>query len=257
MRFCLNGPLRHGLLNGDPHPGNCLVCPDGRVAFVDFGFAKRLTRDDVRQLVATTRATHAGDAQALLAVVAELGALPPDPALAEPFLRRYQGIFGWLLAPGAHAVDPRDTAAMMREYHGLRGTDGFEELVLPAEHFVLIRAVFLLLGLLGQLGARNPWLDIAVGVALRRGAGDRARAPGGRVLRRPRAHPERGGGMSPAPFVVPPAIAALGPEAAAAALRLVEEAERRQDREAAAALDTALAIVPWPARGVVKKVLLG
>ena len=51
----------------------------------------------MRQLVDTTRATYHGDAQALLDVVAELGALPPDPALAEPFLENYDAIFGWLL----------------------------------------------------------------------------------------------------------------------------------------------------------------
>jgi hypothetical protein len=33
-------------------------------------------------------------------------------------------------------------------------------MVLPAEHFVLMRAVMLLIGLLGQLGATNTWLDI-------------------------------------------------------------------------------------------------
>ena len=97
VRFYINGPLRHRLLNGDPHPGNSLFLADGRVAFIDFGFFKHLGDADVRQLIASTRATYEGDAQALLEVVAELGALPPDPALAEPFLESYEAIFGWLM----------------------------------------------------------------------------------------------------------------------------------------------------------------
>ena len=161
IRFYLNGPLRHRLLNGDPHPGNALFLPDGRVAFVDFGFFRRLTDADVDQLVATTRATYEGDAQKLLDVVVGLGSLPPDPALAEPFLDSYRAIFGWLLVDHPTTVDASNTAAMMRRYTELRRAEGFDGLTLPAEHFVLMRAVFLLIGLLGQLRANGTWFDLA------------------------------------------------------------------------------------------------
>jgi predicted unusual protein kinase regulating ubiquinone biosynthesis (AarF/ABC1/UbiB family) len=161
VRFYLNGPMRHRLLNGDPHPGNALFLDDGRVAFVDFGFFKRLRDADVGQLVAITQATYADDAQRLLDVVAGLGALPPDPTLAEPFLDSYKAIFGWLLVDHPTTVDPASTAEMMRRYEALRSADGFGGLTLPAEHFVLMRAVFLLIGLLGQLRARGTWLDVA------------------------------------------------------------------------------------------------
>ncbi len=56
---------------------------------------------------------------------------------------------------------------------------------------------------------------------------------------------------------LPPGIQALGPEAVARLQTLVEQAERRQADEAEAALQTALQLVPWPVRGVVRKVLLG
>jgi len=161
MRFYLNGPLRHRLLNGDPHPGNSLFLPDGRIAFLDFGFFKHLTDEDVRQLVASTRATVEADAQALLEVVADLCGLPPDPALAGPFLEHYQAIFGWLLVDERQALDPSDTARMMEAYTSMRELEGFDGMELPAEHFVLLRAIFLLVGLLGQLGSEGKWIDIA------------------------------------------------------------------------------------------------
>jgi predicted unusual protein kinase regulating ubiquinone biosynthesis (AarF/ABC1/UbiB family) len=161
VRFYLNGPMRHRLLNGDPHPGNSLFLDDGRVAFLDFGFFKHLTDADVSQLLASTRATYDRDAQALLDVVAGLGALPPDPALAAPFLENYEAIFGWLMVDEPLTADPRATADMMRRYTQMRGDDGFSGLTLPAEHFVLMRSVFLLIGLLGQLQATNTWLDLA------------------------------------------------------------------------------------------------
>jgi predicted unusual protein kinase regulating ubiquinone biosynthesis (AarF/ABC1/UbiB family) len=161
VRFYLNGPLRHRLLNGDPHPGNTLFLPDGRVAFLDFGFFKHLGDQDVGQLLASTRATYAGDADALLAVVCELGALPADPQLAAPFLENYQAIFGWLMAEESLRIDASQTADMMRRYTSMRGDDAFAKLTLPAEHFVLIRSVMLLIGLLGQLRATGTWLDVA------------------------------------------------------------------------------------------------
>ena len=161
IRFYINGPLRHRLLNGDPHPGNSLFLDDGRVAFLDFGFFKTLSNDEVAQLMASTRATYEGDAQALFDVISGLGALPPDPALAEPFLESYQAIFGWLLVDRSSTVDGSATGAMMRAYTKMRSTGQFESLMLPAEHFVMMRAVMLLIGLLGQLRATGTWLDVA------------------------------------------------------------------------------------------------
>jgi predicted unusual protein kinase regulating ubiquinone biosynthesis (AarF/ABC1/UbiB family) len=161
IRFYINGPLRHRLLNGDPHPGNSLFLDDGRVAFLDFGFFKHLSDPEVAQLIASTRATYEHDAAALFDVIAGLGALPPDPRLAEPFLENYQTIFGWLLVEEPVTVDGAVTGAMMRSYNAMRRADGFNQLTLPAEHFVLMRAVMLLIGLLGQLQATGSWLDVA------------------------------------------------------------------------------------------------
>jgi predicted unusual protein kinase regulating ubiquinone biosynthesis (AarF/ABC1/UbiB family) len=40
--------VTHGLVHGDPHPGNFLVCPDGRLAVLDFGAVKQLSPRFVR-----------------------------------------------------------------------------------------------------------------------------------------------------------------------------------------------------------------
>jgi predicted unusual protein kinase regulating ubiquinone biosynthesis (AarF/ABC1/UbiB family) len=161
IRFYMNGPLRHRLLNGDPHPGNSLFMPDGRVAFLDFGFFKTMSEAEVQQLMASTRATYEHDAQALFKVIGPLGQLPDDPALAEPFYENYWSIFGWLLTDQVVKVDGSATGAMMRSYNRLRKAEDFKSLMLPAEHFVLMRAVMLLIGLLGGLQAEGNWLDVA------------------------------------------------------------------------------------------------
>jgi predicted unusual protein kinase regulating ubiquinone biosynthesis (AarF/ABC1/UbiB family) len=161
IRFYINGPLRHRLLNGDPHPGNSLFLDDGRVVFVDFGFFKHLSNPEVAQLIASTRATYEEDAEALFAVITGLGALPADSGLAQPFLDNYRTIFGWLLIDEPVTIDGSVTGAMMRSYNEMRSAKGFKSLILPAEHFVLMRAVMLLIGLLGQLQATGTWLDVA------------------------------------------------------------------------------------------------
>ncbi len=161
VRFYLNGPMRHRLLNGDPHPGNTLFLDDGRVAFLDFGFAKKLPDAEVEQMVDSTIATHAGDPGALLEVVARAGALPQNPALAPLLYESYNAVFGWLMVDEPLQIESAKTAEMMGVYTELRNADGFEDLVLPAEHFVLLRGVMLVLGVLGQLEATNNWLDIA------------------------------------------------------------------------------------------------
>ena len=163
------------------------------MAFIDFGFFKRLTDTDIRQLVSSTQATYERDARKLYAVIAELGALPDDERLAEPFLESYTAIFGWLLSQERITLDASMTAAMMRSYTRMRRLDGFDSLTLPAEHFVLMRGVMLLIGLVGQLQAERHVPRHRARVAARRRACDRARPAGGRVLRRPLRLPHDGG----------------------------------------------------------------
>jgi predicted unusual protein kinase regulating ubiquinone biosynthesis (AarF/ABC1/UbiB family) len=159
-RFYVNGPLRHRLLNGDPHPGNSLFMADGRVSFLDFGFFKRLTDTEVRQIVATDLATYNKDGAALMQQIADMGGLKPNPALEQPFLDAYTAIFGWIFSEEPLKVETSKTAEMMKHYTRLRNSDGFNDLVLPAEHIVLMRSTMLLIGLLGQLQATNAWFDI-------------------------------------------------------------------------------------------------
>ncbi|MGK2938779.1 MAG: ABC1 kinase family protein [Solirubrobacteraceae bacterium] len=161
VRFYLNGPFRHRLLNGDPHPGNVLWADDGRLAFLDFGFFKRIGDRELGELLASSRAVHMQDADTLFAVMASVGVVDPDSALAQPFLEHYDAILGWLMVDEPLTIDASRTADMMRRYTELRGAEGFGSLELPAEHFVMMRAIMLLIGLLGQLGATNVWLDTA------------------------------------------------------------------------------------------------
>jgi predicted unusual protein kinase regulating ubiquinone biosynthesis (AarF/ABC1/UbiB family) len=78
---------------GDPHPGNYLLTPDGRVCFLDFGLVRYVTADRVAAERAIALAVRDGDGEAVKAALLAGGYLP---------------------AGGADAVDADFALGMMR-----------------------------------------------------------------------------------------------------------------------------------------------
>ncbi|MBL8949139.1 MAG: hypothetical protein JNK82_00080, partial [Myxococcaceae bacterium] len=107
---------RHGLFNGDPHPGNLLFREDGSLVVLDFGCVREFDAGLVRSLVALSRAVRSDDAGAIRAALGALGAaVPDDLAVTRKMLR---GFFGPLLTPGPHAVTSGlsfDTREIMKD----------------------------------------------------------------------------------------------------------------------------------------------
>jgi aarF domain-containing kinase len=84
--------LRDGLFHADPHAGNLLLSPDGRLALLDFGQCKALATPQRRALAALALALQSGDGGRIGAALAGAG-------------------FRFTLAPGAAA----DSAAAMAD----------------------------------------------------------------------------------------------------------------------------------------------
>jgi len=66
--------LIDGYVNIDPHPGNILVMPDGRVGLIDYGQCVTFTKEERRGLARVLRALRSGDK---LKTAAAMRALPP------------------------------------------------------------------------------------------------------------------------------------------------------------------------------------
>ncbi|PZR56759.1 MAG: ABC transporter [Candidatus Meridianibacter frigidus] len=64
-RFVLEPALVHGLFHADPHPGNIMIQPDGRIGVVDFGMVVRLSDDTRRRLGDVFMSMEKSDAQRL------------------------------------------------------------------------------------------------------------------------------------------------------------------------------------------------
>lgn len=71
--FFLDTLLNEGLLHADPHPGNLIVTPDGRLALIDLGMVARVPKLVRGQLVRLLLAIGEGDGEEAANVLAGMG----------------------------------------------------------------------------------------------------------------------------------------------------------------------------------------
>ena len=83
VTFLFAGPSLSGILHGDPHPGNFLVTPDGRLGVVDFGLVSRLPNGLPRAMGELIRHAVDRDADSMLAGLEEEGFVKGDLAASE------------------------------------------------------------------------------------------------------------------------------------------------------------------------------
>ncbi len=70
--------LEDGVFHADPHPGNLLVDPAGRLVLLDFGMVLRVERETQARLVRTVLAAVRRDVDGVINGFYELGILDPD-----------------------------------------------------------------------------------------------------------------------------------------------------------------------------------
>jgi predicted unusual protein kinase regulating ubiquinone biosynthesis (AarF/ABC1/UbiB family) len=75
--------LIDGLFHADPHPGNVLVAPDGKIVLVDFGAVVRVPLAMRRALVHTSIAAVRRDTDAVVQGFKALGLIPPGVEMKE------------------------------------------------------------------------------------------------------------------------------------------------------------------------------
>jgi predicted unusual protein kinase regulating ubiquinone biosynthesis (AarF/ABC1/UbiB family) len=82
VTFLFAGPKLAGILHGDPHPGNYLLTPDGRLGVLDFGLVSRMPDGLPEPMGRLIRNAVDGDAELVRAGMAEEGLLTTeaDPA---------------------------------------------------------------------------------------------------------------------------------------------------------------------------------
>ena len=103
FRFFFGLAYRDRIALGDPHPGNYLLRPDGRVAFVDYGLMRDVSAERVAAERAIAVAVRERDAAALKAALIAGGYLPAERADivdAGLALRLMRHATRWYAVPG-------------------------------------------------------------------------------------------------------------------------------------------------------------
>jgi predicted unusual protein kinase regulating ubiquinone biosynthesis (AarF/ABC1/UbiB family) len=111
FRFFFGVLYRDRIALGDPHPGNYLLCPDGRVCFLDFGLVRDVDAGRVAGERAIARAVRDRDAPALKTALLAGGYLPASRADAvdgDWALRLMRRATRWYAVPGQHRFAPAD-----------------------------------------------------------------------------------------------------------------------------------------------------
>ncbi|MEO0459751.1 MAG: ribosomal protein L7/L12 [Myxococcota bacterium] len=150
--FYYGAIFRFGLYNSDPHPGNALYMPDGRVAMLDFGAVHALGAERVRELAALTHAVHADNPDLLHRAMVGLGLIsehnPYDKLGARELMR---ALFGPMLHDDARPIDAAAITLTRRARKLLR------KIAVPSEFLFLFRLRAGLLAVLAELGAKANW----------------------------------------------------------------------------------------------------
>ena len=166
-RFFYETANHLGLALGDPHPGNYLLCPDGRVGFFDFGMMRDLPAGYVRREGVIARAVRESDERAVIAGMHDLGYLPGDVADwdGELLLTYMRQVSWWLQADDALRLGPEDL---------WRGTNELREAGVANEHIAQLRRM--------TVPAEALLLRRMEGLLFQTAAVARASAPWGRLL---------------------------------------------------------------------------
>lgn len=137
-RFVFKGNLLGGRFNADPHPGNYVFQPDGRVVFLDFGCVQDIPDDKRERACVMHRAAMRGDEEAFFRAVSEL--VDARPGRLEDLARRYTRECFEPLFPSASGAG---TGYRITRAYAASLVEGMKEMALaarkipPAEFFTM------------------------------------------------------------------------------------------------------------------------
>ena len=172
FRFFFGLLYRDRIALGDPHPGNYLLCPDGRVCFLDFGLLAQVSEARVAAERTIALGVQDRDAPALKAAMVGGGYLPagradavdPDTALRLMGMAiRWYAVPGWRRMSPEGGRPPRDGSG--RNHPEAESREDVREQVnqftLPPDAVLLRRMHGIVAVVLGQLHAGGDWGAIA------------------------------------------------------------------------------------------------
>lgn len=164
FRFAFGSLYRFGLFNGDPHPGNYLLLPNGAVGFVDYGCVASFDRAVLEKFGRVIRAVVRREKEEWRRAVEDVGILRRDaPFATEELFEHMHWYWAPILEPEV-TFTPELAAEMVRRNTETTGRGGEinRYCSIPEGMVFLTRINFGLAGMLGSLRARGPWQAITL-----------------------------------------------------------------------------------------------
>src|SRR5215213_10108427 len=151
FRFFFGCMYRHHQFSGDPHPGNFMLQPDGKVAFLDFGLFKVMPEELIRIELECQRAGHEGDGERLKQIWTETGFLQqPDRFRPDKLLAQFLDATWWYVLDEEIQLEPEIATQVMIDMSDPRSSH-FGQMrheTLPADHLFGRRVEMLTLAVL-------------------------------------------------------------------------------------------------------------
>lgn len=164
-RFVFGSIYRLHAFNGDPHPGNYLFGPDGRVTYLDYGLVKRFTPDELgpfESMIQTMVIDR--DLAEFRRIVEEVGLLRPDASFTDDQIGEYFGHFyEFVLEDRPITMSSEYASLTVQRFFDTSGEHGeiMKAANVPPSMVIIQRINLGLYALLGELGATANWRRIA------------------------------------------------------------------------------------------------
>jgi predicted unusual protein kinase regulating ubiquinone biosynthesis (AarF/ABC1/UbiB family) len=163
FRFCFGSIYHLQHFNADAHPGNYLLMPDGKVAFLDFGMTKHLDLDQIELEIAALEAIIDDDPERLRVALHDLGFVnDPRKVDAELLMEHVKAVGGWYMEDREVTIDSARVMEAIAAVSDPRSS--FYRLMrrvnLPANELMGRRMETGVLAVLGQLRATRNWYRI-------------------------------------------------------------------------------------------------
>jgi predicted unusual protein kinase regulating ubiquinone biosynthesis (AarF/ABC1/UbiB family) len=164
-RFVFRSLYRLQAFNGDPHPGNYLFRPGGRVTFLDFGLVKHFRPADIELFGEMLRAMVAdGDTARYRRIIERIGMLRPGaPVTDEQVYDYFSHFYEFVLDDAEVTITPEWSRQVVARFFDPTGPYGpvLKVANLPANFVVIQRINLGLMAVLGDLRASANFRGIA------------------------------------------------------------------------------------------------
>jgi predicted unusual protein kinase regulating ubiquinone biosynthesis (AarF/ABC1/UbiB family) len=148
---------------GDPHPGNIMLADDGRVAFLDFGSSKTMSKRALQLERSALIAARAGNATKVAQILRRGDILVDEDNITDADVLAYvNDSTWWHMEDVTLTITPQiaNTAMVAAVHPAHEYAEPARRQRFPEEHLMARRVEFYTCAMLGQLGASANWFRI-------------------------------------------------------------------------------------------------